>query len=409
MPTLSSAPAIRRALTEPTTAMNLIQKDKVAQLHILRAIAAVGVVLTHAKFVLWSGGEAYLAKFPVQTWRFLDYPLFFLDLISSLGSQRVNLFFILSGFLIKFSSRDASSLPDYLRKRLLRIYPAYLAATLLAGVILYVSVTYINASIYTEFLREYNTRLVTSYNGLTFESLLHTLSFTYVGEYFGMNAQYWSLKHEVIFYILFPFYNSFSFRNQFWLLGLCLVVVAVTGSPIAYCQLFFLVGILLYQVFERGARLPVALPTWLYCTVFLGLYLTIYLLSKYDHTGLASVLTVALAFLALEFLLTRTIRVPRVVAWFSKVSYSVYLNHMWALLLYYATLSKISGELVFYSRWPYYTGAVLAVLCSLPVYYLVEKPILIYLHRPSSNRMAGVGLFKAANIRMLAVFRSKMV
>ena len=365
--------------------MNLIQKDKVAQLHILRAVAALGVVLTHAKLVLWSGGVAYLAKFPFYTWSPIEYPLFFSDLISSLGKERVYLFFILSGFFIKFSIRGGFSLPIYLRKRLLRIYPAFLAATLLAGVVLYVSVTYINTSIYTDSLREYNTQVVVGYQGLTVLSLLRTLSFSNVGEYFGLNAQYWSMKHEIVFYLLFPVYNLFAFRQQLTLLCLCLVLAVVTGNPIAFCQLFFLAGMLLYQGFERGLRLPYSLPGWLYYTAFAGMYLGIYLLAKQNYTYLSCLLTVALAFLTLEFLLTRTVQVPQVVTWFSKVSYSVYLNHMWALLLYYAVLSRISGELVFYSRWPYYTGAILAVVASLPGYYLVEKPALAYLERTSMS------------------------
>jgi peptidoglycan/LPS O-acetylase OafA/YrhL len=394
--------------------MNLIQKDKVAQLHILRAIAAFGVVLTHAKFMLWSGGVAYLAKFPVHTWSLVDYPLFFSDLISSLGTQRVYMFFILSGFFIKFSVRGSFSLPGYLRKRLLRIYPAFLVTTLLAGAVLYVSVTYINTNIYTDSLREYNSLVVNSYQGLTFLSLLSTLSFSKVGEYFGLNPQYWSLKHEIIFYLLFPIYNLFTFRRQVGLLCICLVLAVVTGSPVVFCQLFFLVGMLLYQGFEQGVRLPFSLPAWLYCTAFGGMYLGIYWLSKQNYTYLASLLTVTLAFLALEFLLTRTVRVPRAVAWFSKVSYSVYLNHMWALLLYYAVLSRISGELVFYSRWPYYTGAILAVICSLPVYYLVEKPTLAYLQRTSTSpwvmpRMVSLALVNLQALKLRLALRKAPV
>ena len=143
----------------------------------------------------------------------------------------------------------------------------------------------------------------------------------------------------------------------------------------------------LYKGFEQGLRMPVALPTWLYGTAVVGLYMSIYLLSKWGHNYPASLLTVMLAFLILEFLLTRTVRVPRVVAWFSEVSYSVYLNHMWGLLLFYAVLSRISGDLIFYSRWPYYTGAILAIICSLPSYYLIEKPIVAYMHRLGRNEI----------------------
>ena len=39
----------------------------------------------------------------------------------------------------------------------------------------------------------------------------------------------------------------------------------------------------------------------------------------------------------------------------------------------------------FYSRWPYYTGAILAIIGSLPGYYLIEKPALAYLERISMS------------------------
>ena len=361
--------------------MNFVQKDKVAQLHFLRAIAAGGVVLTHARFVLWSGGTAYIEKFPAHTWDLGDYLLFFADMITSLGEQRTFLFFMLSGFFIKYSVRNGFSLPGYFCKRLLRIYPALLVATLLAGVVLYVAVVYVNPAICTNSLREYNSRLVAGFEGLTLVSLLSTLCCSNRGEYFGLSAQFWSLKHEVIFYLIFPLYNLLSFRHLFILLAIGTVLSAASGSHTVFCQLFFLVGMLFYQGYERGLRLPCSSPAWLYYSAFAGLYLSIYLLSKYNYSYSASLLMVVLTFLALEFLLARSIRVPRAVAWFSQVSYSVYLNHMWALLLYYAVLSRVSGELVFYSRWPYYTGAILAVIGSLPGYYFVEKPALAYLQR----------------------------
>ena len=198
--------------------MNLIQKDKVEQLHIFRAIAALGVVLTHARFVLWSGGEAYIAKFPVQKWGLFEYPLFFSDLITSLGPQRVYLFFILSGFFAQYSIRNSFSLPNYLRKRFLRLYPAYIAATILAGIALYISFIYINSNIYTEGVREYNSRLVVGYQDLSLGSFLHSLSFTKSGEYFGFGMQYWSLKQEFfsVSYFHYTIYYPFAVSLDCW-------------------------------------------------------------------------------------------------------------------------------------------------------------------------------------------------
>ena len=382
--------------------MNLIQKDKIPQLHVFRAIAAIGVVLTHARFILWSGGEAYIAKFPVQNWSIVEYPLFFSDLITSLGSQRVYLFFILSGFFAQYSIRNEFSLPDYLRKRFLRLYPAYVAATILAGIILYISFTYINSDIYAGGIREYNSRLLGSYQDLGVGSFLRSLSFTKSGEYFGLNIQYWSLKQEFFFCLLFPLYNLLSFRNQLCLLGLCIALALASSNVICFYQSFFLVGMMLYKGFGRGLRIPVALPGWLYGTAVVGLYMGIYLLSKLGHNYTASLLTVTLAFLALEFLLTRTVRVPRAVAWFSEVSYSVYLNHMWGLLLFYAVLSRFSGNLIFYSRWQYYTGAIFSIICSLPSYYLIEKPIVAYMHR---LRRSGTSRAAAPQVIPLAMPR----
>lgn len=368
-----------------------MQEDRVEQLHFIRAIAMLGVVLTHAKFVLWSGGEAYLAKYPTSTWKIADYPLFFTDLISSLGQQRVHLFFILSGFFIQYSVRRGFSLPAFLRRRFLRIYPAYVVSALLAGLALYVAVAFINPTIYTDHLRELNSRLVLSYQNLSVASLTRTLFFASDREHFGFTIQYWSMMHEVLFYLLFPFYTFLPFRGRVGLLGVGLVLVALTANTVIFCQVFFLIGMLLYQLFERGVRLPGTWPAGLYGAAMGFLYLSIYLLSKLGREYSSSLLTVALAFLALEFLLTRPVKVPRFLAWLSTISYSVYLNHFTGLLLYYAVLSRLSGKLIFYGRWPYYSGTAVAILCSLPVYYLIEKPMVAYLRRPTlrAGRPAG--------------------
>jgi peptidoglycan/LPS O-acetylase OafA/YrhL len=368
-----------------------INNKNIEQLGFIRAVAAIGVVTTHAKFALWSGGKAYIAQYPMSTWSAWEYLTFVLDLISSLGENRVYLFFILSGFFITHSTRHGFYFRIYFGRRLLRIYPLFLISSLLAGVVLYLTLTYINPTLLTANLREYNVRLLTSYHTLTWNSFLRTLSFRVEGEYFGFSPHYWSLKQEVIFYLLFPCYRLLHLWGKLGLLSVGILLVVYTDSSWVLHQLFFLVGILLYQLFARGVRLPVTLPVWSYCIICGGLYLGIYLLSKTGHIYWASSLTICLAFVAIECLLTKTIQIPRVIDQLNTISYSLYLNHMWILLLYYAVLSRVSGEVFFYSRWPYYMGVIVAIMGSYLVHYVVQRPMLAYLrrsyHEPKLTRL----------------------
>lgn len=363
-------------------------KNTINQLHILRAIACVGVVLTHAKFALWSGGVAYIALYPTHDWGIGKYVLFGMDLISSLGSQRVYLFFILSGFFLQYSARQQFSIGDYLRKRIWRIYPPLVVATLLSGVAIYLTINYINPDLRILDGREYNTRLLAAYHDLTLRSLFSTLTFIVKGEYFAFNHQFWSLQHELLFYLIFPAYNLCSRKVRLGLIGVCLAVSYVTHSNMVFCQVFFLTGTLFCDVFTQGYQLPWQTPKWAYYLFFSALYVVIYLLSKYGYMYAPSVLTILLAFVAFEFLLRYKLQIPALLTWLSNISYSVYLNHMWVLMLCYALLTRVSGQIVFYNRWPYYIGAVIAILLSSGLYYMVEKPVIAYIRRPKVPRAA---------------------
>jgi len=63
------------------------------------------------------------------------------------------------------------------------------------------------------------------------------------------------------------------------------------------------------------------------------------------------------------------------------ISYSLYLNHLTILLFSYTLLTLYTGKLVFYSRLPYYSGVIIAVLVTIPLYLLMEKPSVAYLKK----------------------------
>ena len=54
----------------------------------------------------------------------------------SLGELSVDAFFLLSGFLITYSFQNSRSLGDYLPRRILRIYPAFIVAYLVCAFVL---------------------------------------------------------------------------------------------------------------------------------------------------------------------------------------------------------------------------------------------------------------------------------
>ena len=63
------------------------------------------------------------------------------------------------------------------------------------------------------------------------------------------------------------------------------------------------------------------------------------------------------------------------------ISYSLYLNHLPVLLFTYSLITLYTGQLVYYSRIPYYTGVCVAVLVTIPLYLLTEKPSIAYLKK----------------------------
>ena len=68
------------------------------------------------------------------------------------------------------------------------------------------------------------------------------------------------------------------------------------------------------------------------------------------------------------------------------ISYSLYLNHLPLLLLTYTLITLYTGSLVFYSRKPYYSGVIMAVLLTVPLYWITEKPSVAYLKRFRKTR-----------------------
>lgn len=168
----------------------------------LRAIAILLVVPHNLNLMAASGGIAYVVVAALQR-----------------GWIGVQLFFVLSGFLITGILLDARDAPDYYRsffvRRVLRIFPLYYATLL----VLFVVLPALN--------------LVPSFRR---DSMLELSYWAYFSNWYGpfhpggedSVSHFWSLASEEQFYLLWPF--IVRRRSARWLMRLCLAIAAASLS-----------------------------------------------------------------------------------------------------------------------------------------------------------------------------------
>jgi peptidoglycan/LPS O-acetylase OafA/YrhL len=349
-------------------------------LHIVRGLAALLVVVFHAKYVFWVGGTIYNKEIGLHSTG--DYFLFSIDMLSSCGKECVTVFFILSAFVIKHSfSSHHYSWKNFYTLRLIRIYWPFLASLVLSVAVLFICVNYINPDINTGNVREYNTRLGMAYNNFSFRQIINTFFFIDKGEYAGFNYAYWSLGHELIFYLLFPLYNKFGSYAKFIAAGIFIILFLITKNEIFYYQLFFMAGLVLYDYFFTVSLQPVIKNKLVYLALLAILFVAVNVANKMVSEKFSDMVTMAYSFFIFDYILYFIKNKNRVLMKLGDISYSLYLNHLPLLMFTYSLITLYTGRLVFYSRLPYYAGVLVAVSLTIPIYLLIEKPSVAYLKK----------------------------
>ncbi|WP_251975685.1 acyltransferase family protein [Salinicola avicenniae] len=163
----------------------------------LRALAAWIVVFHHFMQVFFG--------FEADNW--VEY------LFSTRGQVGVDIFFVISGFVITVSTRGKSlSTPQFLLHRLVRIVPAYWLYTAITAAILYFA-----SSVMPEY-------------GLSLKGLLMSLFFIPTENpagygYYPILPVGWTLNFEMLFYVVFA--ASLMLKRQWRLWGLVLAIVVI--------------------------------------------------------------------------------------------------------------------------------------------------------------------------------------
>jgi peptidoglycan/LPS O-acetylase OafA/YrhL len=355
----------------------------IRNLHITRGLAALLVVVFHAKYILWVGGKVFTTTVGLHNVK--DYLIFSIDMLSSCGRQCVMVFFILSAFVIRHTTLNHRyTWIEFYKHRIIRIYVPFLFSLIFSASVLYFAITKINPAIYSNTVREFNTSLYNSFNGFSVKQVINTFLFIdnhTLGKYTGDNFAYWSLGHELIFYLLFPFYGGLKKNNLFLLSALLVIVFLLTGLAVFYYQIFFLAGLLLYEYFQNISQKPLIKNRKIYWLVLIIFFIAVNLTKQIISGTFSDIVTLVYSFFIFDYILFFVKEKNKKLMTLGDISYTLYLNHIPVLILFYSILSLYTEKLVFYSRIPYYSGVILALILAFPIYYLTEKPSINLLKR----------------------------
>jgi peptidoglycan/LPS O-acetylase OafA/YrhL len=266
-----------------------------------------------------------------------------LDAVSSYGVQAVDIFFVLSGYVIAYvtATREGNSL-DYMISRLSRIYSVALPA-LIVTVILDQIGTRIDPSVYAD-----------SNQGMGLGPIVRSLLFMNelwnTHRFPGSNSPWWSLGFEVWYYIIFGAYMFAPKVGRVWI---CLGLIIIAGPKILIMMPIWLMGVATYNL-SKGIRLNLALSLALALMPFaLVIVYEFHPISNYDQVFIAFDLTrVRLASYIQDYLIGFLFSLhligfaslangdffslgtsERMVRWLAGAAFSLYLFHLPVLRL----------------------------------------------------------------------------
>ncbi len=181
---------------------------------LLRFLLASSVILCHC-YATFYGWELFVKYEPFMKWSQGKI---------SIGSAAVNFFFVISGFLIVRSFESSDNFGEYIKKRILRIYPGFIVVFVL-GFLVFGPIghmKHINFAEYQNFLNTIPLKRETA-NMLSLQSPIENRYFTQLPQS-GLNNSLWTIHYEFICYLMVPLLVWLGFTKQKkWLLVLMLI------------------------------------------------------------------------------------------------------------------------------------------------------------------------------------------
>ncbi|MFN8417837.1 MAG: acyltransferase [Anaerolineae bacterium] len=233
-------------------AANSTPSNRIGFLDGLRGLAALYVMLGHARWLLWEGYSTGYVLDPSR-YSVIEKILAYLSLTLNYGHQAVIFFFVLSGFVIHLryardQQRDPNSqfaLLPFLARRLLRIYPLFLFAMILTAAVDYAGIA-ARLPIYFEHTPYalINQNVIVNYS---LPAVIGNALLIPNAETWGTNGPLWSLRYEWFFYLSYPL---------FWLINRRSIRLATGIVAALFALSFVIVGLPLELIRVVAAAFP---------------------------------------------------------------------------------------------------------------------------------------------------------
>ncbi|WP_341799873.1 acyltransferase [Klebsiella michiganensis] len=344
-------------------------KYQIGNLQVIRALAALSVVLDHTFATSFKGLVSE------------DNYEYIHTLLNDLGWFGVNVFFVLSGFLMIFTQNDEKKSYRFIYDRIIRIYPAYILLSI-PIIIFALTPSQYDHRIYNTYQLVQNIILMPGWEGMSYS-----------------NANYpaWTLVYEMFFYIIFSGVLLFSRKKShisiaISLILVCLIVIYksvlnsngtqqltdikhLLGNLIL---LNFAAGCLLGAFFKKG-NLNVNGKLFLIATILIFGLSSVVRMKLSAHSGMGADIifgTITASIVIYIALCSQEIK-NRVIKIIGDASYSIYLTHVTLLLI----KNKIMNMLgLFDSIYSVLLCNIIFVPISISVgimsYQLVERPLM---------------------------------
>ena len=341
-------------------------KKIINSIQFLRGFAALAVVVHH------TGGYVK---------RYFEPTLLFEDKFS-IGFAGVDLFFVISGFIIHFTSKNylnnPSKLKEYLKKRLIRVYPIYWIITTILFISSWLIVEILDKNIFSI--------------GYPNTLIAYIQTYLLLPLHFAINPVTWTLSYEIFFYLCFAI---LIISERLWIIPALILAVSfynifinipeIVEVKLNYFNFIFsgynfefMFGFLIYPLYEK-IKLSNIISVILLIISISIIALFGYDIGDYDSYkrvltfGLPSGL-ILLSLLNLEN--NNAISFPKITLTLGDASYALYLIHFPMMLL----MNKIPQILGYnfsaiQEVWYSYFIIISMVISSIYVHKWIEMPV----------------------------------